>query len=387
MAKAKILQVCSVATTMDKQLKPLIDASINAGYEVHLACDDDGYIEKLKKQSYTVKKIHFSREINMKSNLKTIKQLTKLMRKEKYDIVHVHTPVASILARIAAKLAKVSNVIYTAHGYYFHEEMNKREYSFYYTLERFFAKYATDYLLLQSKEDYELSVQKNFKKIGRIIHLGNGVDIVDKFNPSKYPKEEKKKLSKEFDISEKDFVITFVGRLVEEKGFNDLIKAFEILQHKIENIKLIIIGEANKSERDQKIKDIITSKTEEQSIIFTGVRSDIPEILSISTVFVLPSYREGLPRSIVEAMAMGKPVIATNIRGCREQVIPNQTGYLIDKRNPNELVQKIEKLYDNPELVRKFGEKARLIAEEYYNENLILDKQINLFTKIINENK
>src|SRR5699024_7477193 len=137
---------------------------------------------------------------------------------------------------------KIPNIIYTAHGYYFHEGMNKKTYTFYYTLEKYFAKYTTDYLLLQSSEDYNLSIQKKFKNIGRIIHLGNGVDIYNKFNPMLYNKSKQLHLIREFNLSSNDFVITFIGRLVKEKGFNDLINSFNILKQMNLNVKLIIVG-------------------------------------------------------------------------------------------------------------------------------------------------
>src|SRR5699024_2660662 len=162
--KGRILQVCAVGMSVDKLLSPLLKSIKDEGFELHIACADDGNIEKLRERGYIVHNIHFERKISFVSNLKSIRQLYRLMKLNKYDIVHTHTPVASILARIAAKLAGIKNIIYTAHGYYFHEGMNKKQYNFYYQVEKQFARYATDYLLLQSKEDYQLSINKKFKK-------------------------------------------------------------------------------------------------------------------------------------------------------------------------------------------------------------------------------
>ncbi|MYL56097.1 glycosyltransferase [Virgibacillus halodenitrificans] len=382
MRKGKILQISAVSTTIDKQLRPLIEASVKEGYEVHIACADDGNIENLRSEGFIVHRVHFDRKISFKSNLKSIIELRKLMRFYKYDIVHVHTPVASILGRIAAKLAGIRNIIYTAHGYYFHEGMSEKQYIFYYQIEKQFAKFVTDYLLLQSKEDYELSVQHRFKNEKRIIHLGNGIDIYHKFNPDKIKKEHINKVKNDFGIEDSDFIYAFIGRFVREKGIYELVEAFNKLNSIKPNMKLLLIGGLLESERDQDINQALERWKGNPNIIFTGLRKDIPELLSVSNVFILPSYREGLPRSIIEAMAMKKPVIATNIRGCREEVIDEETGYLIEKKDINELYEKMLTLYDNKELCLSYGEKAREIVEKEYDEEKVLEKQIELFNSL-----
>src|SRR5699024_1827391 len=383
MKKGTILQISAIATTMDKQLRPLLEAAISEGYDVHVACSDDGEIERLRQEGFIVHNVHFDRKINFWSNLKSIQELFKLMRFYKYDIVHTHTPVASILGRIAAKLARTKHVIYTAHGYYFHEGMSKKEYNLYYQIEKQFARYATDYLLLQSKEDYQLSINKKFKKSNRIIHLGNGVEIYNKFNPFIIEKEKSKELKKEFNIETTDIVYTFIGRFVREKGIYDLVEAFEMLAKQKPNVKLMLIGGLLESERDQEIKEALHKWKLNKNIILPGFRSDIPILLDISDVFILPSYREGLPRSIIEAMAMAKPIIATNIRGCREQVINDYNGYLFEPGDIKSLMSKMLDMNVHDDKRIKMGIESRQIVEQYYDENKVLQKQIELYKKLL----
>ena len=378
----RILQVCAVGMSVDKLLSPLLKSIKDEGFELHIACADDGNIEKLRERGYIVHNIHFERKISFVSNLKSIRQLYRLMKLNKYDIVHTHTPVASILARIAAKLAGIKNIIYTAHGYYFHEGMNKKQYNFYYQVEKQFARYATDYLLLQSKEDYQLSINKNFKKSNRIIHLGNGVEIYNKFNPFIIEKEKSKELKKEFNIETTDIVYTFIGRFVREKGIYDLVEAFEMLAKQKPNVKLMLIGGLLESERDQEIKEALHKWKLNKNIILPGFRSDIPILLDISDVFILPSYREGLPRSIIEAMAMAKPIIATNIRGCREQVINDYNGYLFEPGDIKSLMSKMLDMNVHDDKRIKMGIESRQIVEQYYDENKVLQKQIELYKKL-----
>ena len=122
------------------------------------------------------------------------------------------------------------------------------------------------------------------------------------------------------------------------------------------------------------------------NIRYLGFRSDIPMIMKSSDVFVLPSYREGLPRSIIEAMAMEKPIIATDIRGCREEVFPQENGLLVEKANVDELYDAMLHLIQNPQLVEQYGKRSRKIVEELFDEEKVLGKQIELFNSLVIDN-
>src|SRR5699024_5285970 len=131
-----------------------------------------------------------------------------------------------------AKLAGVPNIIYTAHGFYFHENMSPEKYKLFYTIEKLCAKWCTDYIFTQSEEDGNLAINKNFLPPGKITIIGNGVDVNEKFNPTNVHKDKIKKYRNEFYIKENDLVVTFIGRLVAEKGIFDLLEAFEGIKQK-----------------------------------------------------------------------------------------------------------------------------------------------------------
>lgn len=379
MKSKKILQICAIDSSVDVLLRPLIIRSMEEGYEVHSACSNTGRFSKLEQDGFSMINIPISRSISPVSNLKSIYRLYKLMRKENYDIVHVHTPIAALLGRIAAKLAGARNIVYTAHGFYFHENMSKSQYKLFYNIEKYAARFLTDWLLLQSKEDYELSLDNKFLRKDRIIHLSNGVDITNKFNINIFSPNHLNELKQDLGIAEEDFVFTFIGRLVKEKGIFELLEAFTELNKHKKNIKLILIGGLNKSERDQSSIQKLDSYLKNENILQLGYRKDIPELLAISNTFILPSYREGLPRSIIEAMAMKKPVIATNIRGCREEVFDNINGYLVEKKSSESLYKAMEKIISNPERLNEFGQNSRQLAEEMFDEEKVLAKQLELF--------
>lgn len=375
----KILQVCAIDESVEALLKPLIRKSMNHGFEVHNACTDTGRFARLQRDGLIMKNIKIDRSINPISNLKSILDLYKLMRTEKYDIVHVHTPIAALLGRIAAKMAKVPTIIYTAHGFYFHDEMDKKTYNLFVNIEKYAAKYLTDWLLLQSKEDYEFAIHNKFKSKDKIIHISNGVDIWSKFHPTVIDSEQVKSFTLDNNVTDKDFVFSFIGRLVKEKGIFELLSAFSRINKIHPNTKLIVIGDLSASERDKASTETIDSYKSNQNIIFTGYRRDTPTLVAASDVYVLPSYREGLPRSIIEAMALHKPVIASNIRGCREEVFHMKNGVLVEKENDKSLFEAMNFLIENPNKVEQFGEYSRILVEELFDEEKVIQKQLDLF--------
>jgi len=378
----KILQVCAIDLSVDVLLKPLIKESMKQGFEVQSACTDTGRFERLTNEGLILHNINIDRKISFIDNLKSVNALYKLIKSEEYDIVHVHTPIAAVLGRIAAKLAGVRNIIYTAHGFYFHEGMARKQYFFYFWIEKLLAKFCTDWLLLQSKEDYELCKNEGFCPIERIIHISNGVDVKDIFNKEIYSSEQRNELRKSLGILDNDVVFMFIGRLVGEKGIIELLEAFIKLNKETPNVKLLIVGDLPASERDLDSENQIKELLKSENVIATGFRSDIPELLFTSDVFVLPSYREGLPRSIIEAMAMELPIIATDIRGCREEVIDGENGFLVPKQDYQSLYSKMKLLAENQLMRTQMGRRSRQIAIKDFNERLVIEKQIELFKKL-----
>lgn len=380
--KAKILQICAIDSSVDILLKPLILRSMEEGFEVHNACTNTGRFGALKSQGLRMIEIPIDRRIHPVKNLKSVWRLYRLMKKEKYDIVHVHTPIAALLGRVASKLAGVKHIVYTAHGFYFHDEMSKQQYSLFFNIEKYAAKWMTDWLLLQSKEDYELALKFSFKSAHRTIHLSNGVDIWGKFNPKRINPTEIERLRIEMNLSGDDIVFSFVGRLVKEKGIFELINAFKKIVAEYPQCKLIIIGMLMESERDQDSYLKLLEELNHPNIHYLGFRKDIPLLMAMSDTFILPSHREGLPRSIIEAMAMEKPVIATDIRGCREEVFPGENGILYKKGNVDDLEKAMRVMVEDEDRRMKYSLRSRELVEELFDEEKVLNKQIQLFNTL-----
>ena len=344
-------------------------------------CSHGDYVQKKKKKGYEIKNISIPRNLNPIKIVKSIYLLYKLFKFEKYDVVHTHTPIASIIARLAAKLSGIKLVIYTAHGFYFHDQMPRVKFYIFLYLEKIAALF-TNILFTQSLEDALLAVEYNFLPKEKVYHIGNGVDV-KKFNPNNFKNSSLLRL--ELKIPHDAFVIGCIARLVKEKGLIEFLKSAKEISDSFENVYFVIIGERLQSDHNSNIDRYILAAKKDMGkhIKFLGLREDVPRLLSIMDLYCLPSWREGMPRSIIEAMMMGKPVLATNIRGSREQVINNKTGILVSIKSSLELKNAMIELINNKNMSIEFGIKGRKRALELYNE----DKIVNLQIKIIKNNQ
>jgi len=378
----KVCQVCAVDFTVEKFLLPLIDGMESVGWEVTTICTGGPAVSFLSKKGYRFRTVSISRSMNLFKAIKTIFHLYKIFKQEKFDIIHVHTPVAALLGRIAASFVKQSFVIYTAHGFYYHEEMPFLKRKFYIILEIIAGKF-TDLLFCQSAEDTLSAVKNRIISENRAFTIGNGVDEI-KFNPLNYTHTVNDN-RKHLGIPANAFVVGIIARMVKEKGYTELLEASVQLAERFPNFYLLVVGAKLESDHDISIeKDIKNTKSKlGKNLILLGYRDDTPMILSLMDVFCLPSYREGLPRTIIEAMMMGKPVVASKIRGCRELVIHDQTGLLVSPKNTLELTNAIEKIMLNKELRLKMGIKAMKSANIFHKEQRIVELQINIINKFI----
>lgn len=383
--KPKIIQVTAIGMSQVKLLSELNKTLINEGFEVHGICGADEYEKQIKDAGIIFHNVKIDRSINFKGNIKSIIAMIKIFKKIKPDIVHVHTPVAAVLGRIAARLSGVPNIIYTAHGFYFHEGMDKRNYRLFYLIEKYIGRFCTDYIFTQSKEDYELAVKGRFLKNDNYLHISNGIDLTNRFNYQKVNSDDTRRLRTELGIDEQNIVFSFLGRMVKEKGILELLEAFVLMNRAYPDARLICMGSMPASERDHSAYEEVIKYHDRKNIIFTG-QVESPELYyAISDVFVLPSYREGMPRSIIEAMAMHNAVIATNIRGSREEVSHGDNGYLVNVKSVHELVIYMKYLAENQDIIEQMKQSGYDKTIEEYNENTVVKKQLDVFNKLLKE--
>lgn len=282
------------------------------GYEMHVAAKNDFVNEPcIIPNCDKYYDINFARFPFSKANINAYKQLKKLIQENNYEIIHCHTPVAGVLTRLAARKSKNTTVIYTAHGFHFFKGAPLLNWLIYYSVERFCARY-TDKLITINKEDYERAKRFKLRKNGKVYYVpGVGINL-EKIENLKVDIKQKKK---ELVIPEDIPVLLSVGELIKRKNYKTVLKALSQIKDK--NFIYLICGRGVLMEY---LHNLTKQLGLESKVKFLGFRKDIAEICKTADLFIFPSYQEGLPVALMEAMACELPVIASNVRGNRDLI-------------------------------------------------------------------
>lgn len=329
------------------------------GYEIHCAANYSDATDALNELDIVRHHIDIQRSPFSPKQIKAFFQLKKIMKDEKFDLVHCHAPMGGVLGRLCAKVTNISPVLYTAHGFHFYKGAPFINNVIYKTIERITARW-TDALITINEEDYNAAKKFTYKKNGKVYKIpGVGVD-------TSYIKElqidrELLRLRLGFDSS--DFILISVGELNDNKNHQAVIKAITLLPNEVkEKVKYIVCGRGNNY---NKLTKLIKDNMLENNIYLLGYRKDIIELLKGADVFIFPSKREGLSKSIMEAMAAGLPIIASKIRGNVDLVKDNENGYILEVKDSIKLSEKINLLYENEKLREKFKENSKVLSEKY----------------------
>lgn len=380
----KVCQLCAVDFTLKHFLTALIDGMQAQGWNVTSVCSDGAFVPGLRASGYAIETLPIARGLNPFKHAVSLLRLIRLFRRERFDVVHVHTPIAALLGRLAARVAGVPMVVYTAHGFYFHENTPALSKALFTWLERFGGRF-TDLLFTQSAEDARTAIELHFAPASRVLAIGNGVDI-NAFDPAHGSARESSRdgisarqaLRAAWGIPANAVVIGMIGRMVAEKGYGEYLDAAKIVVAQGFPVFFLAVGERLASDHATGIDAQIAAAkaTLGERLILTGLRSDIPQLLVAMDIFTLPSWREGMPRTIIEAMLMAKPVVATNIRGSREEVVAGETGLLVPVRDAAALARAFATLVEDAALRTRLGRAGRTRALELYDEAKIVERQI-----------
>lgn len=370
----KIAQLCAVDFTLYHFLLPLMEGLRAAGHEVVGICGDGKHVADVERAGFRVVPVAIDRSYNLLRHIRSYRALVRLFRRERFDMVHVHTPVAALVGRAAARRAGVKTIVYTAHGFYFHERMPGWKRRLFVGLE-WLAGRATDVLLTQSAEDAAFARSARLIRGNVIEAIGNGVD------PRRFAPDAdggaRRRLRAAIGSDADRVVILMIGRLVAEKGHPELIEAMRSV-----DADLWIVGERlgsdHAGEIDRAIDAALSDSDLRGRVHFLGYRDDVPDLLRAADIFTLPSHREGMPRSVIEAMMTGLPVVGTDIRGTREEVVPEETGLLVPVGDSAALAAALRRLADDAALRRRLGEAGRARALAFYDETKVVARQLAL---------
>lgn len=305
--------ICSFEKNDIKLLK-------NLGYQVFIACNTKGREKELEQLECNIIHLPIERNPLKRANLTSYRQLKDLIEKEKFDLIHCHTPVGGVLARMAGRKFRKSGtkVIYTAHGFHFFKGAPLANWLIYYPIERWLSRY-TDVLVTINHEDYGRAKGFHAKRVEYIP--GVGVNTKE-FTPQKFSEKLKEKMRKELDIKEDTVILFSVGELSQRKNHKVIIQAMGTMKN--ENIKYLIAGTGPLEEEYSKL---IKKLEIEDKVQLLGFRTDIKELCFMSDIFVHPSKREGLGIAALEGMSMGLPLISSNINGIMDYAIDGMTGF------------------------------------------------------------
>ena len=333
---------------------------LSSNFIVDTACNDNEYLGGVRKY-YNVLIERKPFKIN---NIKSIFVMKKIIEEEKYDLIHVNTPMGAAVTRLALIKYKKNNdvkVIYTAHGFHFFKGAPLINYLLYYPIEKILSKY-TDVIITMNEEDYNFA-KKHFKT--RIEYIpGIGFDK-SKFS-EKIDTNKLNRIKKENNISDNDYVISYVAEISNRKRQVYLIKTLK--KYKFTNEKILLIGDISNSKR---IIKYIKKYKLENYIRLIDFNDDILYYLTMSNLVLSVSKQEGLPLNIMEAMYLEKPIIVTNCRGNRDLITNNKNGLVISLNSKKELIDSIMYIKNNPKVGEKLGKRNKKIINKYSIDNVL----------------
>lgn len=361
----KVLMLASVASMIDQFNMENIKILQGLGYQVHVAANFEygntsskQRIEAFKRELEMLQipyyQVEFARNITkVFQNIRALRQIIDLMKIHTYEFVHCHSPIGGVCGRIAAYYTR-TKVIYTAHGFHFFKGSPLKNWLMYYPVEWFLARY-TDVLITINKEDYQYA--KN-RFAARKIHYVPGVGVdVDKFGNINVDKSKKRV---ELGIESDTVVLLSVGELIKRKNHETIISAIAGL----EKIKLLYLI-CGKGVLDESLKKMVLTLGLEERVRFLGFRTDISEICAAADIYVFPSYQEGLPLALMEAMAGGLPVACSAIRGNTDLIEHGQGGYLCSPDDVHAFTENIRKLAEDTITREHMGRKNSVVIKDF----------------------
>lgn len=368
----KLIRITTVPISLDKLLEGQLRFMSDYYKVIAISADKSKLEEVGKKEGVEVFEVNLTRKITPIQDLRAVYNLYKFFKKEKPFIVHTHTPKAGLAGMTASYLAKVPNRLHTVAGLPLTVATGLKR-KMLGLVEKLTCFCATK-VYPNSKGLQEIILENKFTSPKKLKIIGNGSSNginTEHFNPSLYTEEDKFKLKQQLGIAKEDFVFIFVGRLVGDKGINELVTAFDKLSTENKNIKLLLVGPEEKELDPLKDKTLAIISSN-KNIISVGFQKDVRLYFAISDALAFPSYREGFPNVVMQAGATGIPSIVSNINGCNEIIKEGINGSIIPVKNVEYLkITMLDYLKKSKDDIKAMGTQARqMIVNNYDREKI-----------------
>ena len=377
--RPRVLQVCAVDFTAYHLLRPLLIACRDEGWIAEFACAEGPGAAALRAEGFHHREIPVTRSLSPRQAIATGVLAASLLR-DRPNLVHTHTPIGGLVGRAAAFAARVP-AVHTFHGLPLRDPLKptRLERAFLAT-ERLIAQ-RTRWFFSQAQGDVEHAVALRIATRERVTVIGNGVDLA-RFSPSDGRRSAARR---DLGIPDEALVVMTVSRLVREKGLLELADAAYMLAAN-PRLHVVVAGAALPTDRtdvSQALQEHAVSRALGTRWHQLGQRQDIAEIIHAADIFVLASHREGLPRSVIEAMAAGLPIVASDIPACRELVEPGGNGMLVAVGDAYALAQGIGSLCAAPDVRKRYGRRSREIALERHDERDVLERELAVLRRLV----
>ena len=371
----KLIRITTVPLSLKVLLKGQLRFMASNGFDVKgVSSEGEELREVHENEGIAVEAITMSRKITPFQDLKSLWEMWNFLRKEKPQIVHTHTPKAGIIGMLAARLAGVPHRLHTVAGLPLMEATGTKR-KILNIVEKLTYSSATR-VYPNSKGLYDFILQNNFTQSNKLKIIANGssngIDTAF-FSPDQVTEIERVTLREKLSIQPDDFVFVFVGRIVSDKGINELIKAFSQLQaveNKPTGIKLLLVG-GLENDLDPLNPETLAEINQNKDIISVGFQQDVRSFFAIADALVFPSYREGFPNVVMQAGAMGLPSIVSDINGCNEIIIEGENGLIIPPKNVEKLKEKMLTLAKDKNLYTKLKGNSRRMIENRYEQSVV----------------
>lgn len=347
-------------------------------FEVVAVADDSGELAKVaEREGIRTIGVPMRREISLAADCRSLVALYKLFRRERPYIVHANTPKASLLSMVAAWATRVPHRIYLVTGLRFETTHGILRFILK-TMERITCLCATKVIPEGDGVKDTLRREKITRKPLQKIHHGN-INGIDLEHFARTPEVVQR--AKDIRSGSDDFTFIFIGRMVRDKGINELVAAFDRLNQELPTTKLLLVGKFE-DELDPVLPETKQIIEKNPKIVFTGYQNDVRPYLVAADVAVLPSYREGFPNVVIQAGAMGLAQIVTNINGCNEVVIDGQNGLIIPKQNEQALYEAMLRLATDRELTAKMAGSAREMVATRYRQQDVWEAILKMYKSL-----
>ena len=361
----KIVEVTNVDFSLRHFLLPLMRSAAARGHDVLGVSADGALLDEVRAEGLRVEALPLARSLSPVAQWRALWAMVALFRRERPDLVHAHMPISGFIARLAARIAGVPRVAYTCHGFLFNQPGPWPRRALGLAVEWLGGR-MTDLTMTVSTE--EAADARRLHIARDPIPVGNGRDPA-RFHPDPAARM---RIRAEFGVADNRIVIVIVSRLVRHKGYPELLAAMADLP----DAELWVVGDRLASDHGQDLEPLLAGAGPQVRRL--GYRRDVAAILAAADIFTLPSHFEGLPMSVIEAMLTGLPVVATDIRGPREQVVDGQTGVLVPPATVGPLAAALCRLVDDAGTRARMGAAGRERALALYTESAVLERTLDL---------